>query len=115
MSPVPALNAQDKRNKPACYDGDCSLWTEFVLKAVCYIFGLCIYATLLIMGRKLNLILSFLFGVCIPFAASPQSLYAFQKDDTVLRKKYYDQSVKKKELLLASAGKENAKEYKKIY
>jgi Zn-dependent protease with chaperone function len=115
MNTVPVVTAQDKRNKPACYDGDCSLWTEFVLKAVCYIFGLCIYATLLIMGRKLNLILFFLFAVCIPFAASPQSPYTFQKDDTVLRKKYYDQSVKKKELLLASAGKENAKEYKKIY
>jgi Zn-dependent protease with chaperone function len=44
-----------------------------------------------------------------------QPAYSFQKDDTVLRKKYYDQSVKKKELILASVGKENVKDYKNIY
>jgi len=51
----------------------------------------------------------------MPFAVQSQSVYSFQKDDTVLRKNYYDQSVKKKELLLASAAKEKAKEYKNIY
>jgi Zn-dependent protease with chaperone function len=47
--------------------------------------------------------------------AQLQPVYSFQKDDTILRKKYYDQSVKKKELILASIGKENAKDYKNIY
>lgn len=56
-----------------------------------------------------------LFAFHLSCIAQLQSLYTFQKDDTVLRKKYAEQSIKKKELLLAAAGKENAKEYKEIY
>ncbi len=51
----------------------------------------------------------------MPFIVLSQPAYSFPKDDTILRKNYHDQSVKKKELLLASIGKENAKEYKNIY
>jgi len=47
--------------------------------------------------------------------AQMQPSYSFQKDDTVLRKKYLDQSVQKKKLLLASVGKEQAKAYTTIY
>jgi hypothetical protein len=48
------------------------------------------------------------------FAQSKQ-VYAFQKDDTVLRKKYWDESVKKKELFLSEVVKEYKSDYKKIY
>jgi len=47
--------------------------------------------------------------------AQLSTTYPFYKDDTVLRKSYYDQSVKKKSQLLASVDKANAKEYKTIY
>ena len=47
--------------------------------------------------------------------AQLQAVYSFQKDDTILRKSYYEQSLKKKDLLLASLGKDNAKDYKEIY
>lgn len=52
-------------------------------------------------------------GFCC--AAQEQASYNFQQDDTLLRKKYFDQSVKKKQLLIASVGKENAADYKNIY
>src|SRR5258706_2204376 len=67
------------------------------------------------MRKVSNLILFFLCTVCMPFIVLSQPAYSFHKDDTILRKNYHDQSVKKKELLLASIGKENAKEYKNIY
>jgi len=44
-----------------------------------------------------------------------QPVYVFQKDDTLLKKTYYEQSLKKKSGLLLSASKENAADYKKIY
>ncbi|MES2778163.1 MAG: M48 family metallopeptidase [Bacteroidota bacterium] len=47
--------------------------------------------------------------------AQLNAIYSFQKDDTLLRKNYADQSVKKKAVLLSSVGKEHAKEYTKIY
>ncbi len=47
--------------------------------------------------------------------AQLQPVYSFQKDDTLLRKNYYEQSLKKKEQLLASIGKQHAKDYKEIY
>jgi hypothetical protein len=51
----------------------------------------------------------------LPLGARLQSVYSFPKDDTVLRKNYYDQTTKKKELALASVGKQYAKAYKEIY
>ena len=80
-----------------------------------YIFGLPVDATSQIMRRVANLILFFLGMISMPLAGRCQFAYSLQKDDTVLRKNYHDQSLKKKELLLASIGKENAKEYKNIY
>jgi Peptidase family M48 len=44
-----------------------------------------------------------------------QPVYVFQKDDSLLKKNYYEQSLKKKSDLLASIGKDNAADYKKIY
>jgi len=41
--------------------------------------------------------------------------FVFQKDDTLLRNNYYNQSVKKKEQLIAALGKDHPKDYKKIY
>ena len=68
------------------------------------------------MGKQKGTLL-FIVSFILHFScfAQLQPAYSFQKDDTVLRKKYYDQSVKKKELILASVGKENAKDYKNIY
>jgi Zn-dependent protease with chaperone function len=44
-----------------------------------------------------------------------QSPYIFQKDDTLLRKTFYEQSLSKKALLIAGVEKEYAETYKKIY
>ena len=48
-------------------------------------------------------------------AAQIRPLYSFQKDDSLLKKVYFDQSARKKNLLLASVDKKNAADYKKIY
>jgi Zn-dependent protease with chaperone function len=44
-----------------------------------------------------------------------QSVYSFQKDDTILKRNYYQQSLKKKDGYLSAVTKENAADYKKIY
>ena len=44
-----------------------------------------------------------------------QSVYSFQKDDTILKRNYYQQSLKKKDSYLSSVTKENAADYRKIY
>jgi Zn-dependent protease with chaperone function len=56
-----------------------------------------------------------LFVVNLSCIAQLQPVYSFQEDDTLLRKNYYEQSVKKKEQLIAAVGKENAKDYKQMY
>lgn len=57
-----------------------------------------------------------LFLICtLSSAAQLQPVYSFQKDDSVLKKRYYDKSVSKKEVFLSLADKENARDYKKIY
>lgn len=47
--------------------------------------------------------------------AQLQPVYSFQKDDSVLKKNYYERSISKKDLFLNSADKENVRDYKKIY
>jgi hypothetical protein len=47
--------------------------------------------------------------------AQGQPVYSFWKDDTILRKKYYQQSLRKKDQFITAAGKEYAKDYKEIY
>jgi len=60
------------------------------------------------------LFLPFLF-IALLSAAQVQPLYSFQKDDSVLKKVYFDQSARKKKMLLTSLEKKNAADYKKIY
>ena len=48
-------------------------------------------------------------------AAQLQPVYSFQKDDTILKKSYYDRSIGKKDVLLSLIDKQNAWDYKKIY
>ncbi|MBC7947134.1 MAG: M48 family metalloprotease [Chitinophagaceae bacterium] len=67
------------------------------------------------MRRISNLILLLVCATHVPIVAHLQSFYAFQKDDTLLRRNYYEQTVKKKQMALASVGKEHAKDYKNLY
>jgi Zn-dependent protease with chaperone function len=48
-------------------------------------------------------------------AAQMQPVYLFQKDDSLLKKKYYDLSAKRKDLLISALARANASDYKKIY
>lgn len=48
-------------------------------------------------------------------ASQLQSVYVFQKDDTLLKKKYYDQASQKKDKLISGLDKQYSKDYKKIY
>lgn len=58
----------------------------------------------------------FLFSlITLSCVAQLQPVYSFQKDDTILKKSYYDRSIGKKDMLLASMDKQNARDYKKIY
>ncbi|MEP7376638.1 MAG: M48 family metalloprotease [Chitinophagaceae bacterium] len=56
-----------------------------------------------------------IFFIASSCAAQLQPVYTFQKDDSLLKKNYYDQSAKKKDILLASVDKKNLPDYKKIY
>lgn len=59
-----------------------------------------------------------LFLLCVCYFSSNaqlQPVYVFQKDDTLVRKKYYDQAVQKKDKLINGLAKEYSKDYKKIY
>ena len=47
--------------------------------------------------------------------AQEASIYKFWKDDTILRKKYYEQTLGKKDEFIRAAGKEHAKDYKMVY
>lgn len=60
-------------------------------------------------------ILPLFYLISLPCIGQLESAYIFQKDDTLLRKSYYDQSVQKKKNLIASLDKSNAKDYKSIY
>ncbi len=65
-------------------------------------------------GKSAIFFLLFLIST-LPSVAQLQPVYSFQKDDSVLKKRYYDNSISKKDLFLSSADKENARDYKKIY
>lgn len=63
-----------------------------------------------------NAVFFLLFSVIsLSCSAQLQPVYSFQKDDTILKKTYYDRSVGKKEILLSLIDKQNARDYKKIY
>jgi Zn-dependent protease with chaperone function len=54
-------------------------------------------------------------AIYFPGLAQMQQVYSFQKDDTILKKNYFEQSMKKKNLLLADLNGQYAKDYKEIY
>lgn len=57
----------------------------------------------------------FLSFLGLSVAAQSQLVYSFQKDDSLIRKEYYAQTLRKKKELLESLPREHEKEYKKIY
>ena len=63
---------------------------------------------------RLQLLILLLFsGLC--FVAQSQNSYNFWKDDTLLRRKFFDESMQKKQSLIAASPKQYAKDYKEIY
>jgi len=60
-------------------------------------------------------ILLFFTGPILCLTAKSQSSHIFWKDDSLLRKKYFDQSMQKKQALIAAVPKLYAKDYKEIY
>ena len=63
-----------------------------------------------------NAVFFLLFSVIsLSCVAQLQPVHSFQKDDTILKKTYYDRSIGKKEILLSLIDKKNAWDYKKIY
>lgn len=44
-----------------------------------------------------------------------QPVFSFQHDDTTLKRKYYNEALKKKQFLLSGIPKDNAKDYKEAY
>src|SRR5215204_5762472 len=60
------------------------------------------------------LVIGFLYSF-VTGTSQPQPIYPFWKDDTLLCKKYYEQSMKKKQDFIAAAGKQHADDYKRIY
>jgi predicted SprT family Zn-dependent metalloprotease len=53
--------------------------------------------------------------VCVSLFCNSQPVYLFQKDDSLLKKRCFDQTMEKKKLLLANAPKDNRSDYKEIY
>lgn len=53
--------------------------------------------------------------ITLPDSAQLQPVYSFQKDDSLLKKSYYDRSMDKKAILPGLTDKNNAREYEKIY
>src|SRR5438046_268192 len=51
----------------------------------------------------------------ISFQTLAQQSYSFQKDDSILKKNYFEQSLKKKSVLLSSVDRNYVKDYKEIY
>jgi Zn-dependent protease with chaperone function len=65
------------------------------------------------MLRLKSFVLPFFSLLCI--SAHSQNVYSFWKDDTVLRKKFLDESKQKKQALIAALPKQYSKDYKEIY
>ena len=49
------------------------------------------------------------------YTAQSQTSFVFWKDDTLLRKKYYNESLQKKQALMAALPQSYTKDYKEIY
>lgn len=65
--------------------------------------------------RKTPVLLVLLIVAVASGRAQLQPVYAFQKDDTALKRKYWNQALQKKNSLVSSLQKENSKDYKKAY
>jgi Zn-dependent protease with chaperone function len=64
---------------------------------------------------KRTIFLLHLFIAALNCVAQLQPLYSFQKDDSSLKKTYFEQTVSKKNRAVASVDKKYAADYKKIY
>jgi Zn-dependent protease with chaperone function len=53
--------------------------------------------------------------ICFPGISQLQQVYSFQKDDTILKRKYFEQSSRTKEFLIGAGNIRYAKDYKDIY
>ena len=53
--------------------------------------------------------------IAFPVLGQLQPVYTFLKDDSLLKRNYYDQTILKKKTIINSLGKENNKDYKTIY
>ena len=65
--------------------------------------------------REIYLILLLCFFINNLVTAQVPGDFAFQKDDDGVKKSYYEQSLRKKEILLAGVDRKNASGYKSIY
>ena len=66
-------------------------------------------------NRKRAILFSLLHFIVFSCAAQLSPAYTFQKDDTVVKRSYFNQTQEKKKNQLASIGKDYSKDYKKIY
>jgi hypothetical protein len=58
---------------------------------------------------------AFLLLAAFPLFAQLQSVYIFQQDDTLVKRKYYNEALQKKSFLIAGLKKERSKDYKEAY
>jgi Zn-dependent protease with chaperone function len=72
-------------------------------------------SVLVINPLKKALFLFSLLVCCLSGSAQLKPIYVFQQDDTLARKKYYDQATQKKDKLINGLPKEYSKEYIKDY
>ena len=67
------------------------------------------------MKTKCVLFLTVFFLAFLALKSQTPQVYIFQKDDTVLKKQYFEQAVKQHELVVSTAGTQHAKDYKTAY
>ncbi|MGQ0738103.1 MAG: M48 family metallopeptidase [Bacteroidota bacterium] len=65
-------------------------------------------------GKTLPFLL-LLIPACTECLAQLQAVHSFRKDDTALKRKYWNQALIKKEALINALAKENSKDYKRAY
>jgi Zn-dependent protease with chaperone function len=66
-----------------------------------------------VMNRAFLLLFTLFTGLLCEAQFTP--VYTFQKDDTLLKRKYYNEALAKKKVLVNELGKENSKDYKEAY
>src|SRR5262245_24611800 len=68
----------------------------------------------MIATRK-TIILFFYLFICSAVYSQLQAVYNFQKDDSSLKKSYFEQAFQNKNKLISSLGNEHKKDYEEIY